>query len=93
MRNAAPRWIKVVRHLSRFDPEGMTFIAPSGVVQEAIAEALGITRANVALVLGRMRERGLVECRLLHVVGFNRRKKVYVLSQAGFVAWGELRAQ
>jgi tetratricopeptide (TPR) repeat protein/DNA-binding MarR family transcriptional regulator len=59
------------------------FIAPHGVTQDGIAEATGIARPNVSVVLKRLLARGLISSRLAHVEGERRTKKVYFLTPSG----------
>jgi CRP-like cAMP-binding protein len=86
MRPALPQWVRVLQYLKQYNPERFEFEAPPALTQDGIADAVGITRAHTALVLKRLRDRGLVEERLVHITGGRRRRKAYVPSPLG-VRW------
>lgn len=78
-------WHRVLEYLARYKPEEMDFSCPQDVTQAGIAEACGLTRAHVALILKRnLVGQGFVEGKLLHVQGNGKRKLGYMLTPAGY---------
>ena len=77
------RWVQVLKYLAGFNPEQHEYVAPFSLTQDGIAEGVGISRAHVSLVLKDLVGRGLVEDRLVYVVGGKRRRKVWVVTRRG----------
>ena len=75
--------VLVLDYLSKFNPEQHEYVAPFSLTQDGIAEGVGISRAHVSLVLKDLVGRGLVEDRLVYIVGGSRRRKVYVVTGRG----------
>ncbi|MEF8874354.1 MAG: tetratricopeptide repeat protein [Candidatus Thermoplasmatota archaeon] len=65
-----------------FDPEE-DYLAPYHLSQDGIAEALDMRKNNVSRELSGLKEKGLVEEKKARVKGFDRRRKVYLLSRKG----------
>ncbi len=74
---------RVVVHLSGFLRHSDAYECPAEMTQDGIADALGISRAHVALELKRLRAAGRVQERMAHVAGAKVRRKVYVLGPSG----------
>lgn len=74
------KWVLVLKYLGGFNPEQHEYVAPISITQDGIAEGVGISRAHVSLVLKDLVGRGLVESRLVYIVGGSRRRKVYVVT-------------
>ncbi len=74
---------RVLVHLSGFLRHADAYECPAEMTQDGIAEALGISRAHVALELKRLRMAGRVEERMAHVARAKVRRKVYALTPSG----------
>ena len=74
---------RIVVHLSGFLRHADAFEVPLEMTQDGIGNALGISRAHVALELKRLRAAGKVEERMAHVAAARTRRKVYNLTPAG----------
>jgi len=68
------------------------FVSPPEITQDGIAEATGVLRPNVSRAFRDLMNRGMVEERLSHVSGQDRRKKVYFLSGEGLRSTHSLRS-
>ena len=79
-----PHWHRVLEHVSKYPREQLEFSAPWELTQDGISDAVGITRAHVALVLKNLVARGQVESYLAHVRGCGRRRKVYRVTHSGY---------
>ncbi|MCI4321555.1 MAG: hypothetical protein L3K18_02295 [Thermoplasmata archaeon] len=66
-------------------------VAPAGLCQAGMVEALGIPQAGLAAVLRRLEAAGILEGERAHVRGRDRRLKVYRLSTRGLDLAQELR--
>ncbi|UCH89351.1 MAG: AAA family ATPase, partial [Thermoplasmata archaeon] len=69
-----------LQHFSRFQDE---FEAPYDITQPGIAEAIGIRRSHVSHVMKNLREKDFVSERTAHVKDTVRKRKIYLLTQAG----------
>jgi len=65
-----------------FDPDE-DYLAPYYLSQDGIAEALEMRKNNVSRELSKLKDEGLVEEYNARVKGFDRRRKVYLLSKKG----------
>ena len=74
---------RILVHLSGFLRHLDSFECPPEMTQDGIADALGISRAHVALELKRLRSAGRVEERMAHVANAKVRRKVYALTPSG----------
>ena len=74
---------RVIVHLSGFLRHADAYECPAEMTQDGIAEALGISRAHVALELKRLRTAGRVQERMAHVAAAKVRRKVYALTPSG----------
>jgi DNA-binding MarR family transcriptional regulator len=84
-------WERVVAHLGPYSTERMdAMIGLKQVTQDGIGEALGISRAHVALMLKKLIAEGRVEERLQHVNGSCSRRKTYYLTENGREVYREL---
>lgn len=72
---------QIYTHLLRYDPDKYQYEGPREITQEGIADALGTTRANVAITLSRMGD--MVEYKLLKAPGHSRRVKAYFITPYG----------
>ncbi|MCI4319718.1 MAG: hypothetical protein L3K23_06280 [Thermoplasmata archaeon] len=68
-------------------------VAPPGLCQAGIVEALGIPQAGLAAVLRRLEAAGVLTTERGHVRGHDRRLKIYRLSSRGVEVAKELRAR
>jgi len=68
-------------------------VAPPGLCQAGIVEALGIPQAGLAAVLRRLEAAGILTTERGHVRGHDRRLKVYRLSARGLQVATELRGR
>jgi DNA-binding MarR family transcriptional regulator len=68
-------------------------VAPPGLCQEGIGEALGMQQAGLAAVLRRLEAAGVLTTERGHVRGHDRRLKIYRLSGRGLEVAKELRAR
>ena len=68
-------------------------VAPPGLCQAGIVDALGIPQAGLAAVLRRLEAAGILATERGHVRGHNRRLKVYRLSARGLEVAKELRGR
>ena len=81
----APCWYVVLSRLAQLPTPSYNNVAgPRGSNQDAIAPATGLSRAHVALILGRLRRRDAVDVQLLHVAGKSRRVRAYRITPWGF---------
>ncbi|MEK6987702.1 MAG: hypothetical protein AABX97_06350, partial [Candidatus Thermoplasmatota archaeon] len=74
---------RVLVHLSGFLRHADAYECPAEMTQDGIANALGISRAHVALELKRLRTTGRVQERMAHVASAKVRRKVYALTPSG----------
>ena len=75
-------WMRIVAHLERGQEEDDGFSAAYIRCQDGLAEALGVSRAHVAVEVKKLLQEGLIEERLRHVGGQFKRK-VYFLTAEG----------
>ncbi|MCI4336801.1 MAG: MarR family winged helix-turn-helix transcriptional regulator [Thermoplasmata archaeon] len=68
-------------------------VAPPGLCQAGIVEALGIPQAGLAAVLRRLEAAGILVTERGHVRGHDRRLKIYRLSTRGLELARELRSR
>jgi DNA-binding MarR family transcriptional regulator len=68
-------------------------VAPPGLCQSGIGEALGITQGGLAAVLRRLEAAGILTVERGHVQGRDRRLKIYRLSSRGLEVAQELRGR
>jgi DNA-binding MarR family transcriptional regulator len=68
-------------------------VAPFGLCQAGIGEALGVTQGGLAAVLRRLQAAGILTAERGHVRGRDRRLKIYRLSTRGVALARELRAR
>jgi ATP/maltotriose-dependent transcriptional regulator MalT/DNA-binding MarR family transcriptional regulator len=74
---------RILVHLSGFLRHADAYECPPEMTQDGIADALGISRAHVALELKRLRTTNRVQERMAHVANAKVRRKVYALTTAG----------
>lgn len=74
--------MRIVAQLERGDENDDGFTAPYIRCQDGLAEALGVSRAHVAVEVKKLLNQGLIEEKLRHVNGQYKRK-VYYLTDAG----------
>ncbi|MCI4366650.1 MAG: hypothetical protein L3K08_02740 [Thermoplasmata archaeon] len=68
-------------------------MAPPGLCQAGIGEALGVTQGGLAAVLRRLEAAGIFTVERGHVRGRDRRLKIYRLSSYGLEVARELRGR
>jgi DNA-binding MarR family transcriptional regulator len=68
-------------------------VAPPGLCQGGIGEALGVTQGGLAAVLRRLEAAGIFTVERGHVQGRDRRLKIYRLSSYGLEVARELRGR
>jgi DNA-binding MarR family transcriptional regulator len=68
-------------------------VAPPGLCQAGMVEALGIPQAGLAAVLKRLEAAGILATERGHVRGYDRRLKIYRLSSRGLEVAKELRSR
>lgn len=68
-------------------------VAPPGLCQAGIGEALGVTQSGLVAALRRLEAAGILTAERGHVRGRDRRLKVYRLSERGLELARELRAR
>jgi DNA-binding MarR family transcriptional regulator len=68
-------------------------VAPPGLCQGGIGEALGLSQGGLAAVLSRLEAAGILTTERGHVQGRDRRLKIYRLSAQGLQLAQELRAR
>ncbi len=77
---------RIILHLSNYAKEENDYQAPFGVCIAGIAENLGISEAHTSRELLRSKDK--YECffmeDLRHIMGFERKRKVYYLTQKGY---------
>ena len=79
-----PLGTKLLFYLDRFAHHNCEFVGSSKLTQPGIADELGISRAHVALIISRQNEKDdLIEKKLLHVPGHNRRVHCFFLTALG----------
>lgn len=84
-------WERIVAHLGPYTDQQMdAMVGPLQVTQDGIGEALGISRAHVAIILKKLLAEGRVEERLQHVNGTISRRKTYYLTEKGREIYHEL---
>lgn len=84
-------WERVVAHLGPYttqQKDGM--LGPLQVTQDGIGEALGLSRAHIAITLKKLMAEGRVEERQQRVNGTNSRRKTYYLTENGRAIYREL---
>ncbi|MBS3817320.1 MAG: tetratricopeptide repeat protein [Candidatus Thermoplasmatota archaeon] len=65
-----------------YDPEE-DYMAVPQLSQDGISEALDMRKNNVSRELSKLKEEGLVKERIARVKGFDRRRKIYILTEEG----------
>ena len=89
--------MRILLHLSGFDPSREGYDLPPDVTQQGIADALSVRQSDVSRALSRMRTDGQVEERSASIgpgrAGRKQRLKVYFLSVRGREAAQALAAR
>jgi DNA-binding MarR family transcriptional regulator len=79
--------MRILLHLSAFDPSREAYDLPADVTQQGIADALGVRQSDVSRAVARMKADGQVEERISSIgpgrAGRKQRLKVYFLSGTG----------
>jgi DNA-binding MarR family transcriptional regulator len=84
-------WERIIARLGPFTTQQMEgMVGPIQVTQDGIGEALGLSRAHVAITLSKLIDEGRVEERLQHVNGASSRRKTYYLTEEGRKIYDEL---
>ena len=74
---------RVILHLNRFSSLQSHYLIPGTITQDGIASAVGIARNHVPRAISSLKGRGLLIENKARVEGFDRKKKVYFLSERG----------
>jgi tetratricopeptide (TPR) repeat protein len=75
---------KILLHLFEYlKYRDQNWDVPFDVTQEGIASSVGIARCNVSRAMKKILEKDLIEERVAHVKGSERRRKVYFLTHQG----------
>ncbi|MEM3395752.1 MAG: tetratricopeptide repeat protein [Thermoplasmata archaeon] len=82
---------KVLLHLYEYTKYVDHFEVPFAVTQDGIAEAVGILRSHVPRTLKGLLDKGYIEEKLAHVIGSERRRKVYFLTTPGIAHAKKIR--
>lgn len=82
---------RILIHLLDYVGEKDEVEHPKEITQAGIAQILGTVRSHVSLALSSLRDRGYVTERLGRVENEMRRRKVYFLSQKGYIHAKELK--
>lgn len=82
---------KVLLHLYEYTKYVDHFEVPFAVTQDGIAEAIGILRSHVPRTIKNLMDKGYVEEKLAHVIGSERRRKVYFLTTPGIAHAKKIR--
>ncbi|MGC8912733.1 MAG: tetratricopeptide repeat protein [Thermoplasmata archaeon] len=82
---------KVLLHLYEYTKYVDHFEVPYAVTQDGIADAVGILRSHVPRTLKGLIDRGYIEEKLAHVIGSERRRKVYFLTTPGIAYAKKIR--
>ena len=82
---------RILVHLSAFERYANEIDGPEEVTQGGIGEALGLSRAHVALEVRRLITAGRLIQRLVHVRGSRHRRKAYFLTGVGDARVAALR--
>lgn len=81
---------RILLHLSRY--RWISASAPFELTQDGIAQAIGRTRAHAAIELKKLIDQGKVEAPVTdHVVGGAMKRKVYIMTPAGWAAASRLK--
>ena len=81
---------RILLHLSRY--RWTSAAAPFELTQDGIAQAIGRTRAHVAIELRKLVDQGLVDQPVsAHIVGGTMKRLVYVMTPAGWNAAGRCK--
>jgi hypothetical protein len=83
---------RVILHLLGYHKYLQDSDAPAALTQEGIADAVDVGRNNVSKVANSLVEEGVAEVYTKHVKGFPSVKKVYFLTQKGYLGALELKA-
>ncbi len=80
-------------HLLRYYRYRDEKVVPYAITQYGIAEALGIGRAYIPVLLKRMRRKGkdMIEEEIKHITGLSKKRKVYFLTAYGYQKARKLR--
>jgi DNA-binding MarR family transcriptional regulator len=84
---------RVILHVYALGTLPQGDVAPPGLCQAGIGEALGVTQGGLAAVLRRLEAAGVVTVERGHVRGRDRRLKIYRLSAQGLEIARDLRAR
>ena len=74
---------RVILHLNRFSSLQSHYLIPGTITQDGIANAVGIARNHVPRAISSLKGRGMLIEDKARVEGFDRKKKVYFLSERG----------
>jgi len=84
---------RVILHVYGQGDLPMGAVAPAGLCQAGIGDALGVRQAGLAAVLRRLEAAGILTTERGHVQGHDRRLKIYRLSTRGLGVARELRTR
>ena len=84
---------RVILHVYAQGEVPLGEVAPPGLCQAGIGEALGVSQAGLAAVLRRLEAAGVLTTARGHVRGHDRRLKIYRLSSSGLEVAKELRTR
>ncbi len=85
---------RILYLLSRYDYDpDEDYVADHHLSQDGISDFLDMRKNNVSRELSDLKEEGLVEEKKARVEGFDRRRKIYVLTEKGRKAKTELEAE
>ena len=76
---------QVLKHLSNYRGVESNIVCPYGVTQNGIADNLGISRSNAAIVLKKLESSGMVCHEKRHVYGKKAIRNCYALMPQGWL--------
>ncbi|UCH90217.1 MAG: helix-turn-helix domain-containing protein, partial [Thermoplasmata archaeon] len=74
---------KILWHLLPYLKYNQEYEMPVDITQDGIARRVGISRGHVAVSIGELKKRGMIEERLSRVRNVGRQRKVYFLTSKG----------
>ena len=74
---------KILLYLASFESFSDAWEVPIAVSQDGISDRLGLKLSNLSRTLSPLLEQGLIQGRLAHVKGIERRRQVYFLTEHG----------